>query len=443
MPTGKPTDPKEAEKVMLKAGLRPLEPYKKGNAKWKCIHLQCGNIVYPRFSDIKRTDGTYRTGCVPCGSLKIKIPEKEAITLMLKAGVKPLEPYKSASSPWKSECTVCGSVIRPSYTNIKLGKNCRVCSRAKTLADATSIRKVMKERKLKPLEPYTNNKTKWKCQCLRCGKIVYPTYGSISNLAKNKTGCVDCGRKQAASSAAIPEKFAIAVMKKAGLKPLEPYKNSGSPWECKCLVCKQVLVTSYTSVAYHKSGCRYCNNAKKEIKNRRQDAIAIAKTAGLKPLEPYKSVQSPWKCECKICKQIVSPSLHALQRGGGCKFCASKGINLNVPSYLYLITNNRLYSHKIGIGNKRSNYSDRLNKFSKKGWEAHKVWNFETGAEAWKIEQAVFKVIRKELGIPSHLSPEEIGKRIGGWTETINADSITLLELERVIKKVIKSMETS
>jgi hypothetical protein len=435
---GKKLDPKIAEKNMLKAGLKPLEPYDKGTSKWKCIHLQCGRVVYPRYSDVKRTDGTYRTGCIPCGSLKIKIPEKKAIALMLKSGLTPLEPYKSASKPWKCKCSKCGSVVTPSYTNIRLGKTCKVCSRSKTLVDPKRILLVMKKRKLKPLEPYFNNKAKWKCKCLRCGSIVYPTFSSIQNLSKNSTGCMDCGREQLRKSNTTPSKIAIAVMLKANLKPLEPFQNSRSRWKCRCLVCKQEVVTSYTSVAYHKTGCRFCNNTKKEINNKRKDALQIAKSAKLKPLEPYKSMHASWKCKCLICKKIVSPSLNSLQRGGGCKYCALNGINLNAPSYIYLITNTEHYSHKIGIGNNKNSYTDRLTNFNKRGWKTHKIWHFETGEEALKIEQSIFNVIRNDLKIPSHLSLEQIGKRLGGQSETINADSITLLELEKIIKKAIK-----
>jgi len=372
-----------------------------------------------------------------------KLDPKVAEKVMLQAGLKPLEPYKNASSPWKSKCNKCSSVVKPSFTNVRLGKGCKICSRSKTLADPKTIIDIMKKRKLKPLEPYTNNKTKWKCKCLRCGNIVYPRYSSIQNLAKNSTGCMECGRKQLYKSNTTPEKIAVAVMLKSKLKPLEPFRNSGSRWKCKCLVCKKVVVTSYTSVAYHKTGCRYCNNLKKEIKNKRKDSLALAKKAGLKPLEPYKSVHAPWKCKCLICKKIVSPSLNGLQKGQGCKYCAVRGINLNVPSYIYLITNNKFYSHKIGMGNKKTNYTDRLTKFNKKGWETYKVWNFETGEEAWRIEQAIFRVIRKDLKIPSHLSLEQMGKRLGGQSETMSADTITLLELEKIIKKVIKQSKVN
>jgi hypothetical protein len=66
------------------------------------------------------------------------------------------------------------------------------------------------------------------------------------------------------------------------------------------------------------------------------------------------------------------------------------------------------------MGNKKANYTDRLTKFNKRGWDKYKVWNFETGEEAWRIEQAIFRVIRKDLKMPSHLSLEQMGKRLGG-----------------------------
>ena len=51
----------------------------------------------------------------------------------------------------------------------------------------------------------------------------------------------------------------------------------------------------------------------------------------------------------------------------------------------------------------------------------------------------MFKVIRHELKFPKFLKKEQMDKRLRGETETINADSITLLELEKIIKKVIKN----
>jgi hypothetical protein len=38
---GKSLDPKVAEKVMLKQGWKPLEPYKSALAKWRCKCIKC------------------------------------------------------------------------------------------------------------------------------------------------------------------------------------------------------------------------------------------------------------------------------------------------------------------------------------------------------------------------------------------------------------------
>ena len=245
------------------------------------------------------------------------------------------------------------------------------------------------------------------------------------------------------SGVRIKHEDAVKIMLKANLKPFGKYKNVHAQWKCKCLNCKKILITSYLSVAYHGSGCKYCNVIKKEINNKRRDSLVIAKKVGLEPLEPYKSIHAQWKCKCLICGKIVTPALHQLIKGQGCKFCAIRGINLNVPSYIYLITHSVFNSHKIGMGNKKSNYTDRLTKFKKRGWTTYKVWHFKTGGQAWKIEQQVFKVIRKDLKIPSHLSLEQMGKRLGGQTETMDADLISLLELEKIIKEVIRGYRSN
>jgi hypothetical protein len=109
---------------------------------------------------------------------------------------------------------------------------------------------------------------------------------------------------------------------------------------------------------------------------------------------------------------------------------------MNTPSYLYLITNYELNSHKVGMGNHKK-LNDRLRKFNKDGWETHKVWDTKTGAEAIDIEAEVFRILRKDLKIPIHLTKEHM-RKTEGHTETMSADSITLLELEKIIKKVVK-----
>ena len=109
---------------------------------------------------------------------------------------------------------------------------------------------------------------------------------------------------------------------------------------------------------------------------------------------------------------------------------------MNTPSYLYLITHFELNAHKVGMGNhKRLN--DRLGRFKREGWVTYRVWQTETGSEAIDIESEVLRILRTERNLPAYLSKAEMPKT-EGHTETVDADSITLLELEKIIKKAIK-----
>jgi len=361
--------------TMKKAKMKPLEPYKTALTKWKCLHIPCGNIVYPKYNSIQQGQG----GCGTCRYIKSgnsnRMPEKEAVAFMLKAGFKPLEPYKNSTTKWKSKCKTCKSIVFPVFSDVRGGHGCLNCS--------------------------------WK-----------------SNADKNRKD----------------EKVAIKVMLDHGYQPIEPYKHSNARWKCKCLKCGKIIYPTFGTVQYMDSQCEYCAGNKVDPK----DAKKIMIASKLKPLEPYIDSKKPWKCLHIPCGRVVSPSYGAVRSGqGGCRFCATHGINLNVSSYLYLITHSQLGAHKVGIGNSRDasrKYMDRLGKFRKFGWESHKVWDFETGEEALKVEAAVFQVIRKEWKLPSYLSREQMPKT-GGETETVDANEITLLQLEKIIKKVIKGLQ--
>jgi hypothetical protein len=114
------------------------------------------------------------------------------------------------------------------------------------------------------------------------------------------------------------------------------------------------------------------------------------------------------------------------------------------PSYIYLIRNDELGSFKIGIGNVQDDKrKDRLagsKGFLRFGWKTHKVWRLETGEQATKIETSVFKVIRSELLLPIHLSKSDTPIS-GGHSETVSADSISILKLEKIISNAIKELQ--
>jgi len=365
--------PEDKIAFMVKNGFEPLEPYKNALTKWKCKHLPCGEVVSPRYNDIQQGKG----GCKPCGNKKSAstqaFPEDKAIQIMLEANLQPLEPYK-------------------------------------------------------------NNRTKWKCRCLICGNTVETLFDTIrSGLG----GCLTCGYVKTADKQRKDEEFAVQFMLNLNLKPLVPYKNSNARWKSECLKCGKIVFPTFGSVQYNnKVGCKYCaGNSMDEV-----DAIAIMLASDLEPLEPYKKSHAKWKSKCLKCGKVVYPRLNGVNQGqGGCIYCFPAGINQEIPSYLYLITHKEFNAHKVGIGNhKKKIGDDRLRKFIRTGWEVFNVWEFETGEEALKVEQKVFQILRKEMGLPQYLAAGQLPVTLGE-SETVDADEITLPELKRLINKTIKS----
>lgn len=436
MPSGFRIDPKEAEGVMLKAGYKPLEPFTKSITKWKCLHIECGRIVYPRLSDIKSGYG----GCKTCGHLAtakgLRLSEKEAVAIMLQAGLRPLEPYQSALAKWKSLHIECGEIVYPNYNSIYNGQGgCRSCGYDKRVDpkkySAKDAETIMLKVKLQPLEPYRNSHHKWKCKCLNCGNIVTPM---LTTVVMDGSACRICGNRKTAEKLRTPQEKAVNTMIEAGLEPLEPYQGNHVNWKSKCLKCGKIVYPQLSNVSTG-SGCVYCTGHRIDEK----EAVQIMVKAKLQPLEPFQDTKKKWKCKCLKCGNIVNPKLNTIQSGyGGCGFCGNGGIDLGKPSYIYLITNIRFSAHKIGIGNINVNKNrGRITAFVKTGWDPYRVWETETGLEALKIETIVLRILRKEMMIPAHLSIEQMPKT-GGWSETVDADSITLLQLEKIIQRVMK-----
>jgi len=362
---------------------------------------------------------------------------------MLDAGLQPLEPYKNATSPWKCTCQKCGAICNPRYGDISSNRNrggCRPCGykklSKKLLFSSKEARKIMIEAGYKPLVPYVSSRTKWKSKCLKCGEVVFPKFNSIRS---GNGGCRTCGNEKLGTRLRFESEKAVDIMLKAKMKPLTKYTNTRTKWKSKCLTCKKISEPTLSNVISG-HGCVYCTGHKVDM----ADAIKIMLKARLKPLEPYVDNRTKWKSKCLKCGRIVYPIYNSITTGqGGCRYCAEKGINMNAPSYLYLITHSGLNAHKVGMGNHKQAqalWSDRLRKFNKQGWVTYKTWYFKTGAEAIDVETKIFDIIRNQLKIPVYLSKEDMPKT-EGQTETMDADLISLKELEKIINKVIKGLQ--
>jgi hypothetical protein len=98
--------------------------------------------------------------------------------------------------------------------------------------------------------------------------------------------------------------------------------------------------------------------------------------------------------------------------------------------------NKELNSFKVGISS-ASQRSDRIQQHRKQKWELISKWDVKTGEIAMEIEANFFYWIRQDLGIPVHL--EKAFMKQGGWTETINADSVTEIQITQKMELLVRS----
>ena len=401
---GKIVVPELAIDLMLKSDLRPLVPYPGSARNWKSECLKCGEIVFPNYGDIKQGDG----GCKYCAKHFVK-PE-DAEELMRFNNLEPLEPYKNTMTPWKCRCMKCGKLVTPRHNSIQKGSGgCKYC--AQRFVDAEDAILVMRKAKLEPLEPFPGANKSWKCKCLRCGRNVQPAYTTIQSGQK---GCVYCGGKK------VDPEEAFNFMVSKGLTPLEPYKRADGQWKCRCKVCLKLVTPTYSTLKQGAAGCIYCSGRKVDP----QDAVSLFLENSLRPLVPYENTETKWKSECMKCGRIVYPSHHMVsQRSGGCKYCATLGMDFTLPAYIYLITHDELGSHKIGISGVHAK-EDRIKDHAKNGWKLYKRKNFETADQTYEVEQEVLRWLREDRGLPPYLSLNEMPQR--GWTETVEASEIDL-----------------
>jgi hypothetical protein len=179
--SGKRLDPEEVEAVFTQAGLEPLEPYAKNTRPRRCRCKKCGRETAPTFSNLKKGTG----GCKYCAGRAVVLAEVDEA--FAAASLQPLEDYAGADAPRRCRCTNCGGIISPSWTSVKQGIGCAYCAGRRVTHDG--VDQIFSDAELEPLEPYVNAKTRRRSRCLRCGTVVFPTY---DNLKQGQGGCASC-----------------------------------------------------------------------------------------------------------------------------------------------------------------------------------------------------------------------------------------------------------
>jgi DNA-directed RNA polymerase subunit RPC12/RpoP len=240
------------------------------------------------------------------------IDPAEAEHLMLAAGVRPLEPYTNSKFPWPCECLTCGRRVNPQYSNVKNGTaGCKYCAGRKV--DENTAVEFMLVAGAKPLEPFQGAKEKWKCQCLKCGRNIEPIYSVI------KQGHAPCPYCSLRLLTIDP----VATMIQAGANPLEAYKSVHTRWKSECLTCHRTVFPTLQKVRRGQKPCGFCAHRRMDV----DEAKATMEEAGLEPLVEYPGAGKPWLCKCLVCGNKPAPTYNAVSAGGGCAYCSGRAVN--------------------------------------------------------------------------------------------------------------------
>jgi hypothetical protein len=250
---GLPLSQAEAKKIAKAAGFKPSEPYVNMNTAWNGVCSTCGTSVRVYLKHLRKGG----TGCSYCAqkikSEKIRIVnENLGLTFLKKMKYKAEEPFINKKTPWKMTHLVCGEMISPTLESLERAfKNkqtgCQYCSGKKVNPDQAFS--LMIANNLQPKEKFPGANLKWKCRCLLCSRIVYPSYSTVK---KGHKGCIYC------SGVVIHPKDALKLINAYGYSPLVTYPGSESPWESTHLNCGRVVKPTLGKLKAGQGGCVFC-----------------------------------------------------------------------------------------------------------------------------------------------------------------------------------------
>jgi hypothetical protein len=475
----------DATDLMKSGGFDPLEPYPGAQRPWLCRCLTCGLESKPTFAGVKhlgagckfcnrnqlskneietrldlqklKLQGSYVSSrvamelhCLNCNfdfsaTLKqiknVIVPcpncrelanlefANEAARFMRSAGLEPLTTYVNNSTPWESTCLNCKRTVKPSFSSIRSGHSgCGYCAKVKV--DEEVAIQVMEAAQLHPLDPFVSSKAKWRCLCLECGGEVYPRFANISS---GNGGCTPCGTRRRAGLRTMDEEVARSFMIEAGIDPIEPYVNSATKWKSKCLKCSKIIFPMLNTIRNGDGGCKHC--AKNYVEPAEARKLMIQH--GFEPLVDYPGAGTGWLSRHSSCGREVAPMYSSIKSGGGCKFCTNKGFQFHLPGYLYLITNDSLNAHKIGVATSEIK-QDRLKVHVRHGWMLYRKLHFDLGNDAYQLEQSMLNWLRNDKNLSPAVLQENMPQ--GGWSETFSSDEIDLPTVWDEVRRKYESM---
>lgn len=169
-----------------KAKLRVLSDYVNSHTAVKVLCLVCKKKSTKTYSDLRSGKRCYTCGR-RAASIKRRLDDKYKIEIAARQNLVPIREITIIRKNSEFKCLTCNREILMTFASIQRGASCRFCSR--TEVDPQEAEKYMIKNHLKPLEPYFKSSARWKCRCLKCKNIVYPTYNRVTTFGG---GCIYC-----------------------------------------------------------------------------------------------------------------------------------------------------------------------------------------------------------------------------------------------------------
>lgn len=406
--TRRQRDEAKAHRLLSGTPFSPIEPYPGRARPWALECTECDAVVYLSRQQLHSPPG--------CKRHQPAVNGVAAAEIMRSAGMEPIDPYPGANVPWPVTCIECGKASRPRLQNVIGGSRCKHCAarrrgERRRKFDSNTALKIMHDAGFQTHGAFGGVDAPWKALCTSCGAQSTPTLRRVLRGSR----CVFCSGRR------VREEDAIGLMQRAGLEPVAPYPGSSKPWSCRCTNCGMVVTPLFMNVRRGQGGCVQCAGRYVDP----QVAIEVMRTAGLEPIDAYPGSDHPWRSTCLSCMREVAPRFgHVRTRRRGCRYCSVTGYKYAEPAFVYLISHPALSAHKIGIAGMTSR---RLDLHRGRGWQVYATLSFETGHDAFVVEQSVLSWIRNDLHLPPYLADCD------GWTESVDAEAISLPQLWRQV----------
>jgi hypothetical protein len=172
------------------ARLKVLSEYRNSHQRLKVKCLICKKISTKTYHDLKSGRRCYTCGRAATAKKRRLNPEYIR-AVSIKQGLELIGEPQPVRRNSRFRCLRCERIIHMTFVSIQKGSSCRFCSR--TEVDPKEAVRYMLKHKLKPLEQYTKSISKWKCQCLVCKNIVYPTYNRVTTFGGGCSYCRSAG----------------------------------------------------------------------------------------------------------------------------------------------------------------------------------------------------------------------------------------------------------